>query len=154
MSDDNISNDNMSRPALAVVGMSSLFPRSLSVDEFWANSVTGISAFREASEDRMPRTFVDQNASGVEGVYGNIGAFIDEGLAVNVEGLGLSPRAVRAMEPDQVISLALADEALLDAGNLLDTVPRERIGVVLGKGGVRRSSRNSIDQPSSRFSAT
>lgn len=135
MSDDNISNDNMSRPALAVVGMSSLFPRSLSVDEFWANSVTGISAFREASEDRMPRTFVDQNASGVEGVYGNIGAFIDEGLAVNVEGLGLSPRAVRAMEPDQVISLALADEALLDAGNLLDTVPRERIGVVLGKGG-------------------
>ncbi|SHJ30445.1 Acyl transferase domain-containing protein [Actinomyces denticolens] len=124
-----------SRSPLAVVGMSALFPGALNVDEFWANSVAGISAFREAPEDRIPKVFVDAAATGAEGIYGNIGAFVDEGLTVNIEDLGLSPRAARAMEPDQVIALALADEALSDAGDLLQTVPRERIGVVLGKGG-------------------
>lgn len=135
MPKDSTSKDILPRSSLAVVGMSALFPRALNVDEFWANSVVGVSAFREAPENRIPRVFVDADATGAEGVYGNIGAFVDDGLAVNIEGLDLSPHAARAMEPDQVIALALADEAFFDAGDLLDTVPRERIGVVLGKGG-------------------
>ena len=135
MSVSNSANSVQPRPQLAVVGMSALFPRALNVEEFWANSIAGIQAFRKAPEDRIPSVFVNSEAVEAEGVYGNIGAFVDDNLMVNVKGLGLSPRAAQAMEPDQVIALALADQALSDSGDLLDSVPHDRVGVVIGKGG-------------------
>lgn len=103
MSVSNSANSVQPRPQLAVVGMSALFPRALNVEEFWANSIAGIQAFRKAPEDRIPSVFVNSEALEAEGVYGNIGAFVDDNLMVNVKGLGLSPRAAQAIDRKSVV---------------------------------------------------
>jgi 3-oxoacyl-(acyl-carrier-protein) synthase/phosphopantetheinyl transferase len=45
------------------------------------------------------------------------------------------PVAVRGSEPDQLLALEIADRALTDAGYLDREPPRERTGVILGRGG-------------------
>lgn len=122
------------RVPMAVVGIGGVFPRARDTHEFWANVVSGTSAIRSLPQNRWDRSFLSvDNKQG--GVYTDRGAFIDEGLAVESTNFGIMPAAAENMEPDQLISLAVADMALSDARQRCKLPAPNRIAVILGKGG-------------------
>ena len=122
------------RAPMAVVGIGGVFPRARDTHEFWANIVSGTSAVRSLPKDRWDRSFL--TVDGNQGVvYTDRGAFIDEGLAVESTNFGITPVAAENMEPDQLLSLAVADMTLSDARQRCKIPQSNRIAVILGKGG-------------------
>jgi acyl transferase domain-containing protein len=67
--------------------------------------------------------------------YCRRGGFIDEYATFDPAGFGLMPATVEGMEPDQLLALRTAAEAITDAGGQERLPDPSRIGVILGRGG-------------------
>ncbi|WP_115538016.1 type I polyketide synthase, partial [Frankia canadensis] len=125
-------------PPIAVVGMSALFPGAGDLDTYWRNIVGGVDAVREVSpgrfdvDDYFPPAVADGAA---DAFYCRRGGFVDELASFDPAAFGVVPNAVEWAEPDQLLALRLAAEAITDAGGPERLGDAERIGVVLGRGG-------------------
>ena len=121
----------MSEP-IAVIGLACTFPGAADVTGFWDNIVAGVDAITPLPPDRCdPEMFAFAT---------NRGGFVDgDALWFEPGRFGVVPRAVEAIDPDQLLALSTAAAALDDAGlgedNDHGDVDPERIGVILGRGG-------------------
>ncbi|KDA43373.1 type I polyketide synthase [Frankia sp. B2] len=151
-------------PPIALVGMAALFPGAGDLGTFWGNIVGGVDAIREVSPERFdvddyfrPDLFRpdpprgDRPGAGPGGVgrpggvgspggasdafYCRRGGFVEEFASFDPAAFGIMPLAVDWAEPDQLLSLRLAAEAITDAGGPERLGDAERVGVVLGRGG-------------------
>jgi acyl transferase domain-containing protein len=129
---------------VAIIGMACVFPGARDLDAFWENLQAGRDAIGDAPPERIDPVFFDSPAGEVDRLYCRRGGFVDfMSRLVSVDGLvefdplrwGMMPIAVEGSEPDQLLSLETADRALADAGYLDREPPRERTGVILGRGG-------------------
>ncbi|MBO0730002.1 MAG: acyltransferase domain-containing protein, partial [Acidimicrobiaceae bacterium] len=117
---------------IAVVGLGCAFPGAADVEGFWANIAAGRTAI-----DAVPGERIDERllAAVVPGVESRRGGFLPaDALLFDPTQFGIMPVAVDAAEPDQLVALRIAADALEDFGGVAD-VARERIGVILGRGG-------------------
>ncbi|MFD4525853.1 beta-ketoacyl synthase N-terminal-like domain-containing protein [Streptomyces sp. NPDC058470] len=134
---------------IAIVGMSVLFPGAPDLATYWQNLVAGTDAITEVPPGRWD--VEEHYAPGAEPradrVYCRRGGFVDELAEVDVTEFGIMPAAVPATEPDQLIALKVAAQAIADAGGA-DRLPvdRHRIGVVLGRGGYLTPGLVRLDQ--------
>ncbi|MCX5562684.1 beta-ketoacyl synthase N-terminal-like domain-containing protein [Streptomyces sp. NBC_00038] len=134
---------------IAIVGMSVLFPGAPDLATYWQNLVSGVDAITEVPPGRWDAD--DHYAPGAEPradrVYCRRGGFVDELAEVDVTEFGIMPAAVPATEPDQLIALKVAAQAIADAGGA-DRLPadRHRVGVVLGRGGYLTPGLVRLDQ--------
>ncbi|MHA5053146.1 type I polyketide synthase [Streptomyces sp. SD15] len=134
---------------IAIVGMSVLFPGAPDLATYWHNLVSGVDAITEVPPGRWDAD--EHYAPGAEPradrVYCRRGGFVDELAEVDVTEFGIMPAAVPATEPDQLIALRVAAQALADAGGA-DRLPadRHRVGVVLGRGGYLTPGLVRLDQ--------
>jgi acyl transferase domain-containing protein len=131
---------------IAVVGLGCVFPGAPEVETLWDNVIAGRDAITEAPADRIdPRHFAP-GAGSSDPLRARRGGFLDgDALAFEPARFGIMPVAVAAAEPDQMLALATASAALEDAAGL-DGVDRERIGVVLGRGGYLTPGLARLDQ--------
>ncbi|WP_238438176.1 type I polyketide synthase [Frankia nepalensis] len=128
---------------VAIVGMAALFPGAGGLDRYWANIVGGVDAIREAPPGRWDDEFHRPEAasapppgvSRADRLYTRRGGFIDELATFDPTEFGIMPFAVEWAEPDQMLALRLAAEAIADSGGPDRLGDRERVGVVLGRGG-------------------
>ncbi|MFT7560930.1 MAG: acyl transferase domain-containing protein [Flavobacteriales bacterium] len=120
---------------VAVVGMSCIFPGAENVTKFWDNIVDKKSAIQDAPEHRIPKKFYDPNTNAVDRHSVIKGGFVDEFLMFDPIEFGMVPNSVKGTEPDQLMALKLAKDALVDAGVFDKNLSLEKAGIIIGKGG-------------------
>ncbi|MCM3926488.1 polyketide synthase, partial [Frankia sp. AiPs1] len=85
-------------------------------------------------------------AGAADGFYCRRGGFVDEFATFDPTAFGIVPNAVDWAEPDQLLALRLAAEAITDAGGPDGLGDAERVGVVLGRGGYVGSGVARLEQ--------
>jgi acyl transferase domain-containing protein len=123
---------------VAIVGMACVFPGAANVGAYWRNIVEARDAITEVPEGRWEPIFYDPEAQRPDRLYCKRGGFVDDNAWFDSLAWGIMPVAVGSTEPDQLLCLEVASRAFRDAGygGPGDRYfPRQRTGVVLGRGG-------------------
>jgi acyl transferase domain-containing protein len=129
---------------VAIVGIGAVFPRAGDAPTFWHNIRSGIDAITEVPADRWdPGLYYRPNQTGDDTFYCHRGGFIDDLAYFSPAEFGIMPAAVHGIEPDQLLVLRAAAEAIADAGPL---PKRERVGVIIGRGGFLTPGVARLDQ--------
>ncbi|GGO82060.1 hypothetical protein GCM10012280_07750 [Wenjunlia tyrosinilytica] len=130
--------------------MAVLLPGAPGLAAYWRNLLDGTDAITEAPEGRWDTDFYRPGATAgtaaPDRVYCRRGGFVDEFAEVDVTRFGITPNSVAGTEPDQLIALHVAAEAVADAGGRDRLPQRHRIGVVLGRGGYLTPGLVRLDQ--------
>jgi acyl transferase domain-containing protein/phosphopantetheinyl transferase len=120
---------------VAIVGMACVFPGAGDLNSYWRNIVEAKDAITTVPESRWDKVFHDPNSDDVHRLYTNRGGFIDEHANFDALDFGIMPVAAQASEPDQLLMLQVAAQAMRHAGYGEKSFPRESSGVILGRGG-------------------
>lgn len=135
---------------VAITGMAVLLPGARDLSEYWRNLVAGVDAVGEVPEGRWDAAYYRPGAAdgpaAADRVYCRRGGFVDALADVDVTRFGIMPSSVSGTEPDQLIALQVAASALADAGGEERLPARERVGVVLGRGGYLTPGLVRLDQ--------
>src|ERR687894_2602993 len=134
--------------AVAIVGMAALFPGAPDLATYWSNILTGVDAITDAPAARWDPSYYDPEAATAgrgDRLYCRRGGFV-AGAGFNPVRFGIMPMAVAGGEPDQLIALHVAAEALADAGGEDQLGDRSRAGVIVGRGGYLTPGLARLDQ--------
>ena len=119
---------------IAIVGMSCIFPGAGDVKTFWSNIENKVDAIGAVPEGRMGSVFFDAEVKEVDRFYCRRGGFIDEFAAFDPALFGILPVSVEGTEPEQLLALRLAHQALTDAGVWERRLSLDKTGIIIGKG--------------------
>lgn len=132
----------VTRPAVAIIGMSCLFPGAADLVRYWANLVNATDAIREISPAEFDKSKYGRTAEtpafrseseAFQHAYTTRGGYITEYADFDPLKYGVMPNSLSGMDPDQLLSLRLAVDAMEDAGYATRDFDRERAQVVLGR---------------------
>jgi acyl transferase domain-containing protein len=129
---------NRNGPAepVAIVGMEVLLPAADSLETYWHNLVNGVDAISDAPPLRWdPEHYNPEESHRPDRLYCRRGGFVDEFVSFDPMRFGVMPASVEGTEPEQLIALRVAASAIEDAGGLDRLGDRDRVGVILGRGG-------------------
>ncbi len=130
---------------VAVVGLGCVYPGAADVEAFWDGIVAGRDAITDAPADRLDPCLLAELA-GSDHLASPRGGFVAESaLSFEPGRFGIMPVAAADAEPDQLLALKTAAAALDDAGGL-EGVARDRVGVILGRGGYLTPGLVRLDQ--------
>jgi acyl transferase domain-containing protein len=119
--------------------MAVLLPGAPDLTTYWQNLVDGVDSITEVPEHRWDPCFYDADAGTgpprADAIYCRRGGFVDALAEIDPTEFGIMPGSVSGTEPDQLIALRVAAAAIADAGGAARLAPRERVGVILGRGG-------------------
>ena len=132
--------------AVAIVGMGAIFPGAPDLATYWHNIEHGVDAITEVPPTRWEPCFYDPSSTAPDRVYCNRGGFVDEFASFDPTQFGIMPITLEAAEPDQLLALRVAAEAIGDAGGLNALGAPERVGVILGRGGYLAPGMARFDQ--------
>ncbi|WP_344679167.1 beta-ketoacyl synthase N-terminal-like domain-containing protein [Saccharopolyspora taberi] len=121
---------------VAIVGMAAMLPGAPDLATYWHNLVAGVDAVTDVPGHRWDPAFHGgPRPASPDRTYCHRGGFLPEAVEVDVVSHGIAPNSVDGMEPDQLIALKVAADAVEDAGGRSRLGDRSRVGVVLGRGG-------------------
>ncbi|HVW44944.1 MAG TPA: SDR family NAD(P)-dependent oxidoreductase [Amycolatopsis sp.] len=116
---------------VAIVGMACMFPQAPDLAKFWANVVRGVDAVTEVPATRWdPGVYYAEGGTG-ERTPSRWGGFLPE-IPFDPLRYGIPPSSLAAIEPVQLLALAVAEKALADAGYGDGGFDRDRTSVVFG----------------------
>ncbi|MEN3609150.1 beta-ketoacyl synthase N-terminal-like domain-containing protein [Plantactinospora sp. ZYX-F-223] len=122
---------------IAIVGMAVLMPRARTLEDYWRNLVDGVDAITDVPPNKWDAEFFDPDqAHRPDRLYCRRGGFVDELATFEPLRYGLMPASVPDIEPDQLIALDVAAAAIEDAGGFDRLPDGDRVGVILGRGGI------------------
>ncbi|MFV2020219.1 beta-ketoacyl synthase N-terminal-like domain-containing protein [Micromonospora sp. LOL_023] len=122
---------------IAIVGMAALMPGAPDIDVYWRNLVDGVDAITDVPAHRWDEEFYDpEHADRPDRMYCRRGGFVDDFATFEPLRFGIMPMSIGDIEPDQLITLQVAAAAIDDAGGQDRLPDRDRIGVLLGRGGI------------------
>ncbi len=129
---------------VAVVGIGAVFPGAGDAPTFWENIRSGVDAITEVPKDRWDtEVYYRPGEDGADRFYCRRGGFVDDLADFDPAQFGIMPSAVDGTEPDQLLMLRAAAEAITDGGGL---PARERVGVIIGRGGYLTPGLARLDQ--------
>ncbi|RAS66836.1 acyl transferase domain-containing protein [Lentzea atacamensis] len=132
---------------IAIVGIGAVFPGAPDATTFWRNIVTGVDAIGQIPAGRWdPATYYDQDSTTGDRFYCRKGGFVDDLAEFDPTRFGIMPSTVDGAEPDQLLALGTAAEAIADAGGESALPDRNRVGVVVGRGGYLTPGCARLDQ--------
>ena len=118
--------------AIAIVGMACRFAGAPDLQSYWTLTREGRDAFGPPPPDRWPEhAFFDTSRRAIDKSYAPAHGFIDDVRSFPALALGIPPRRVEVMDPQQRFALLVGLEAMGDAGYLPPEMPR-RTGVFMG----------------------
>ncbi len=124
----------MSGRDIAIIGMACVFPKAPDLAAYWHNLRTGVDAITDVPPQRWDSIFYDPTSMATDRFYARRGGFIDGLANFDAAAHGLMPVAAKGAEPDQLMALQVAVNALADAGYAERSFPRETTGIILGRG--------------------
>ncbi len=117
--------------AIAVIGMSGVFPRSADLEEFWRHLEARRDLISETPPERWDwRAYQDQFKAGQE--YLRWGGFIDDVDKFDAAFFSIVPREAELMDPQHRVFLQEAWKAVEDAGYRMSELSGRQIGVFAG----------------------
>jgi len=123
------------------------FPGAPDLSTYWRNIVACVDAITDAPADRWDPVFYQPGSTAADRVYCRRGGFLDSAHArFDAAAFGVMPVAAAGAEPDQLLALAVARDAVADAGLSEEALPGLRGGVVLGRGGYLTPGLARLDQ--------
>jgi acyl transferase domain-containing protein len=129
---------------IAIVGMGAVFPGAGDAPSFWRNIRSGTDAITDVPPDRWdPGVYCDPELAGRDRFYCRRGGFLGDLAEFDPAPFGIMPAAVDGTEPDQLLMLRAAAEAIADCGALPG---HERVGVIIGRGGYLTPGVARLDQ--------
>ncbi|OKK16037.1 beta-ketoacyl synthase [Streptomyces sp. CB00455] len=135
---------------VAITGMAVLLPGAPDLAAYWHNLTAGVDVIGEVPPGRWDRDYYYPGSASepaaADRVYCRRGGFVDAALEVDVTRFGIMPHSVPGTEPDQLIALHVAASALADAGGTERLPDRDRVGIVLGRGGYLTPGLVRLDQ--------
>ncbi|MFC8907114.1 beta-ketoacyl synthase N-terminal-like domain-containing protein, partial [Micromonospora sp. NPDC057140] len=122
---------------IAIVGMAALMPSAGDLESYWRNLINGVDAITDVPPHRWDEEFYDpEQAHRPDRMYCKRGGFVDEYATFEPLRFGVMPASIGEIEPDQLITLEVAAAAIDDAGGSDKMPDGERVGVILGRGGI------------------
>ena len=124
------------RPAdVAIIGVAGIFPKAESVDELWDNVLDKVDGIVEIPRERWDwRLYFDEDRASPDHIYSRWGGFLDD-LLFDPMRYGIPPRALKSIDPLQLMTLDVVRRCLADAGMENATDVHERTSVILGASG-------------------
>jgi len=122
---------------IAIVGMGAVFPGSGDAPSFWKNICSGVDAVTDVPADRWDPAVYSAD------FYCQRGGFLGDLAEFDPAPFGIMPAAVDGTEPDQLLMLRAAAEAIEDCGALPSG---DRVGVIIGRGGYLTPGVARLDQ--------
>ncbi|HXA59669.1 MAG TPA: beta-ketoacyl synthase N-terminal-like domain-containing protein, partial [Streptosporangiaceae bacterium] len=139
----------MSTP-IAIVGVGAIYPGAGNAADFWGNIRAGVDAISEVPAHRWdPGLYYDPSSyesPRSDRFYCRRGGFVDGLATFDPVAFGIMPSAVAGIEPDQLLALRTAADAIADAGGEARLPDRARIGVIIGRGGYLTPGVSRFDQ--------
>ncbi|GIG89270.1 type I polyketide synthase [Plantactinospora endophytica] len=127
----------MAGAQVGIVGMAALMPGAGDLDTYWRNLVDGVDAVTEVPPHRWDPEFFDPaQAHRPDRLYCRRGGFVDDLAVFDPLRFGIMPASIADIEPDQLIALQVAAAAIDDAGGADRLPDGDRIGVIIGRGGI------------------
>jgi amino acid adenylation domain-containing protein len=112
----------------AIVGMSCRFPGADDLDAFWANLVAGRESIRRIPDERA-------RAAGVAPAELLPGGYLDHVDGFDAKRFGITPKEADHMDPRQCLLLEAVRTAIEHAGEKVESLKGERVGVFVGATG-------------------
>lgn len=122
----------MQKTPIAIVGIGGLFPGAPTLDRFWTNVRSRVSASREVPEGRWILSKEDAYSLAVgaaDKVYSLRGCFVED-FDFNPSGFALDPGYIERLDPAHHFVLHVAKQAIADLSSR--KLERQRTGVVIG----------------------
>ena len=120
---------------VAIVGMSCFLPGASNLRQFWDNIVHGRDLVGEVPQTRFNADlWFSPDRREPDKTYSRWGGFLPE-IEFDPLRYGIPPKALPSIEPMQLLTLKLVDEALHDAGYPADNPYGPQTSVVFGVGG-------------------
>ncbi|MBA2472093.1 MAG: beta-ketoacyl synthase [Pseudonocardiales bacterium] len=134
---------------VAIVGMAAVFPGAPDLATYWSNILAGVDAITDVPASRWDPSYYDPEAAAStrrgDRLYCRRGGFI-QAATFDPTRFGIMPLAVSGTEPDQLLALHTAAEALADAGGENRLGDRSRVGVIVGRGAYLTPGLARLDQ--------
>jgi enediyne polyketide synthase len=124
-------NNRASRTYIAVVGLAAWYPCGNTLKDFWANVVARRRAFRLLPEQRLSHHYQHSDPHVPDKTYVKHAAVID-GFEFDWIKRRVPKQVYECADVVHWLALEMAIRAIEDAGYDTDTLPRERMGVVIG----------------------
>jgi acyl transferase domain-containing protein/phosphopantetheinyl transferase len=119
---------------IAVIGLAGVYPKARDAATFWQNILDKVDAVDEGGPE-WAHKFYDPSASASDDrIYTTKGGFLRELAEFDPLEFGVLPNVAEGSEPDVIMALKHARDALSDAGLLKRGFDPERTGIVLGRG--------------------
>ncbi|TCO53689.1 type I polyketide synthase [Actinocrispum wychmicini] len=133
---------------IAIVGVGALFPGAADASAFWHNIVNGVDSIGTIPAARWdPDLYYDPAGTPAsDRFYCRRGGFLDDLAVFDAGRFGIMPSTVDAAEPDQLLALSVAAAAIADMGGEQALPSRDRVGVVVGRGGYLTPGCARLDQ--------
>ena len=118
--------------AIAIVGMGCRFAAAPDLHAYWQATLEGRDSFGPVPPDRWDHeAFYSKNPRKPDRSSAPHGAFIEDIRTFPALHLGIPPRRVEVMDPQQRFSIEVALQAIEDSGYAPSEMPR-RTGVFMG----------------------
>jgi acyl transferase domain-containing protein/phosphopantetheinyl transferase len=120
---------------VAIVGVSGCYAGARDARTYWQNILDKVDAVAPA-DDEWTSYFLDKEnwAQRNDRIYTNRGGFLRELATIDPTEYGVMPSQADGGDPDHLLALKHAGDALADAGYKKRDFDRSRAGVILGRG--------------------
>lgn len=118
---------------IAIVGVAGCYPEAPDVRAYWRNILAKVDAVADADPDWIG-PYYEQDTRADDRTYTVKGGFLRDLAKVDPQAFGVMPSVAAGSDPDHLITLKIARDALSDAGYLNRDFDRERAGVIIGRG--------------------
>jgi acyl transferase domain-containing protein/phosphopantetheinyl transferase len=118
---------------IAIVGISVFCPAGESVDEVWDGIARGGDFITDAPPDVIEPYHFSGQPNGVDRFYCKRGGFCKR-FRVDLLRYGILPIAADGADPDQLVSLAGVEQALIDADVFEKNISLNKCSIIIGKG--------------------
>ena len=119
---------------IAIVGLAGVYPGAKDARAFWQNICAGVDAISEAPAD-WTGPYFEAGTRADDRIYTTRGGFLHELAHVDPLEVGLMPSVAAGADPDHLLALKLARDALADAGYAQGKgIDGSRAGVIIARG--------------------
>ncbi len=121
------------KPAdIAVIGVSSVLPKSKTTQDFWENILLKINAITKIPSHRWDwHLYYDKDRYAKDKIYSKWGGFLDD-FVFDPTQYGIPPNSIKSIDPMQLMALDIAQQAIVDAGYDKRPFDREKASVIIG----------------------
>jgi acyl transferase domain-containing protein/NAD(P)H-dependent flavin oxidoreductase YrpB (nitropropane dioxygenase family)/NADP-dependent 3-hydroxy acid dehydrogenase YdfG len=120
---------------VAIIGVGCVLPKAHDAREYWENILDRVDGITEIPPHRWDwRTYFDADPKAPDKIYSKWGGFLDD-MVFDPLRYGMPPKAIKAVDPLQLMTLEVVRQALQDAGYAERPFNRERVSVIFGASG-------------------